>query len=91
MSAKFRVGRILDTGITYLILIAVAAVFFFPCLWLILASFSKSGTIQSIPSMGFSQKNIVWQVFRSFLRIRLFTTIRGGFSIRCLWQLEAAF
>ena len=40
-------GRILDTGMTYLILLAVAFVFFFPCLWLILASFSKSGTIYS--------------------------------------------
>ena len=40
-------GRILDTGMTYLILFAVAFVFFFPCLWLILASFSKSGTIYS--------------------------------------------
>lgn len=39
--------KILDTTVTYIILIAVAAIFFFPCLWLILASFSKSGTIYS--------------------------------------------
>ncbi|HCL03228.1 MAG TPA: sugar ABC transporter permease [Lachnoclostridium phytofermentans] len=37
----------LDTIVTYIILILVALVFFFPCLWLILASFSKSGTIYS--------------------------------------------
>jgi arabinogalactan oligomer/maltooligosaccharide transport system permease protein len=37
----------LDTVVTYIILILVALVFFFPCLWLILASFSKSGTIYS--------------------------------------------
>ena len=42
---RMSAGRILDTGMTYLILLAVAFVFFFPCLWLILASFSKSGTI----------------------------------------------
>lgn len=41
---RMSAGRILDTGMTYLILFAVAFVFFFPCLWLILASFSKSGT-----------------------------------------------
>ncbi len=34
-------------GITYLILTAVAFIFLFPCLWLILASFSKSGSIYS--------------------------------------------
>lgn len=39
--------KILDTTVTYIILIAVAAIFFFPCLWLILASFSKSGRIYS--------------------------------------------
>ena len=44
---RMSAGRILDTGMTYLILLAVAFVFFFPCLWLILASFSKSGTIYS--------------------------------------------
>lgn len=36
---RMSAGRILDTGMTYLILFAVAFVFFFPCLWLILASF----------------------------------------------------
>ena len=44
---KFRFGKILDTGLTYCILIAVAFIFFFPCLWLILASFSASGSIYS--------------------------------------------
>lgn len=47
MRKKYSAGKILDAGITYIILIAVAFVFFFPCLWLILASFSKSGTIYS--------------------------------------------
>lgn len=37
----------LDTGVTYILLIAVAFIFFFPCLWIILASLSKSGSIYS--------------------------------------------
>lgn len=41
----FRKG--LDTTVTYLLLIVVAFIFFFPCLWLILASFSASGSIYS--------------------------------------------
>lgn len=40
-------GTVADYSITYLILLAVAFVFFFPCLWLILASFSASGSIYS--------------------------------------------
>ena len=47
MRSKINVGKILDTTITYLILLAVAFVFFFPCLWLILASFSRSGSVYS--------------------------------------------
>ena len=39
--------RTLDTVVTYLILIIVCFIFLFPCLWLILASFSKSGSIYS--------------------------------------------
>lgn len=47
MKKKINVGKLLDTGVTYVILLAVAFIFFFPCLWLILASFSKSGSIYS--------------------------------------------
>lgn len=47
MKNKMKLSRTLDTGFTYLLLLAVAFIFFFPCLWLILASFSKSGTIYS--------------------------------------------
>lgn len=42
-----RLGKVADYSVTYLILLAVAFVFFFPCLWLILASFSASGSIYS--------------------------------------------
>ncbi len=44
---KFRLGRAVDTTITYTILIVVAIIFFFPCLWLLLASLSASGSIYS--------------------------------------------
>lgn len=47
MKKKIHVGKILDAGVTYIILLAAAFLFFFPCLWLILASFSKSGSIYS--------------------------------------------
>ena len=44
---KAKSKKILNILITYCILIVVAFIFFFPCLWLILASFSKSGSIYS--------------------------------------------
>lgn len=47
MKQRWSLTNILDTGITYLILMAVAFIFFFPCLWLILASFSRAGSIYS--------------------------------------------
>ena len=46
-SKSIKVGSVADTIVTYIILLAVAFIFFFPCLWLILASFSKSGSIYS--------------------------------------------
>lgn len=42
-----RPRRMADNAVTYLLLLAVSALFLFPCLWLILASFSKSGDIYS--------------------------------------------
>lgn len=44
---SIKVGKFIDTAVTYIILLLVAFIFFFPCLWLILASFSKSGSIYS--------------------------------------------
>lgn len=46
-SKSIKFGRVADTVVTYIILLIVAFIFFFPCLWLILASFSKSGSIYS--------------------------------------------
>ena len=47
MIKKHSVVKIVDTLWTYALLIAVGFVFFFPCLWIVLASFSKSGSIYS--------------------------------------------
>ncbi len=44
---SIRLSTAADYSITYLLLLMVAFVFFFPCLWLILASFSASGSIYS--------------------------------------------
>ncbi len=41
----YSVGKCLDTTITYIILIIVSVIFLFPILWLVLASFSKTGSI----------------------------------------------
>lgn len=70
MRNKIKWSRALDTGITYLLLMAVAFVFFFPCLWLILASFSKSGTIYSF--QGFFPQEYS---FASFQRLFTDTTM----------------
>lgn len=45
---KYSVSAILDTIVTYVILIAISLIFLFPVLWLVLASFSKSGSIYDL-------------------------------------------
>ena len=40
---KFSTRRGLDHVFTYTALLIMAGIFLFPCLWLILASFSKTG------------------------------------------------
>ena len=47
--------RLMDTIVTYIVLIAVCIFFFFPVLWLIMASFSKSGSIYDLD--GFFPKS----------------------------------
>lgn len=47
-SKSIKVSRTVDVVITYAILIVVAFFFFFPCLWLILASFSDSGSLYTL-------------------------------------------
>mgnify|MGYP000594920889 CR=1 FL=1 len=52
---KYSVSTILDTTVTYVILIAISLIFLFPVLWLVLASFSKSGSIYDLD--GFSRQS----------------------------------
>ena len=81
MRKKRSAGKVVDTTITYILLIVVAFIFFFPCLWLILASFSKSGTIYSFgnafPQTGIMTLNnnvknyfycglFIWNTFRCY-------------------------
>ncbi len=45
---RFFTGNRIDSVVTHIVLIAVCIVFVFPVLWLVLASFSKSGSIYDI-------------------------------------------
>ena len=65
-----------DTIVTHIVLIAVCAVFFFPVLWLIMASFSRSGSIYDIG--GFSRIVSVWRDIAGFLWIPACMIIPGG-------------
>lgn len=56
-------GRILDDILTYAGLLAISAVFLFPCLWLILASFSKTGSLYDFK--GFFPSEYSLQTFRA--------------------------
>lgn len=59
---KVKFLKIADTVFAYAVLIIVAFIFFFPCLWLILASFSESGSIYSFQGFfpsSFSFKSFV--------------------------------
>lgn len=60
---KRKTVRMIDAALTHLILIAVCFIFLFPCLWLILASFSKSGSIYSFK--GFFPQEYSLDTFRN--------------------------
>ena len=57
-----RLGTAADHVITYFLLLIVAFVFFFPCLWLILASLSKTGSLYDFK--GFFPQAFSFQTFR---------------------------
>ncbi len=63
---KGKTKKIIDILVTYCILIVVAGIFLFPCLWLILSSFSSTGNLYSIP--GFFPEDYSLNSF-----IKLFT------------------
>lgn len=48
MKKKVTVKSLMDSVITHIFLIAICAVFAFPIIWLVMASFSKSGSIYDI-------------------------------------------
>ena len=58
---SIRTARIADNIVTYLILIVISLIFLFPCVWLIAASFSKSGDIHSFS--GFFPEEFSVQTF----------------------------
>ncbi|MDE7130973.1 MAG: sugar ABC transporter permease [Lachnospiraceae bacterium] len=60
---KRKTVRMIDAALTHLILIVVCFIFLFPCLWLILASFSKSGSIYSFK--GFFPQEYSLDTFRN--------------------------
>jgi arabinogalactan oligomer/maltooligosaccharide transport system permease protein len=92
---KYKVLRMADTLITHLALILVALVFLFPCLWLILASFSKSGSIYSYE--GFFPSEYSLDTFKTLftdtamynyprwfmntLQIAIFSSVIGTFLV----------
>ncbi|MDF2843635.1 MAG: ABC-type maltose transport system, permease component [Herbinix sp.] len=92
---KYKIIRSADTIVTHVILIAVAIIFLFPCLWLILASFSKSGSIYSYEGFFPSQysldtfKNLFMDTtmynypkwFMNTLIIAVFSSLIGTFLV----------
>lgn len=63
---KIKPQKLFNVAITYLIILAVCFIFLFPILWLVLASFSKTGSIYSFD--GFFPKEFSFDSF-----VRLFT------------------
>lgn len=60
---KHSKALIADSVVTYVILIAVCLIFFFPVLWLILSSFSKSGSIYDLD--GFFPKSYSFRGYKT--------------------------
>lgn len=63
---KLTVKRVVEYFFTYLALLIIAFIFFFPCLWLILASFSESGSMYTFK--GFFPTSYSFDTF-----VKLFT------------------
>ncbi|WP_248406111.1 hypothetical protein [Butyrivibrio fibrisolvens] len=74
-----RKERISEVVITYIILILVSFIFFFPVLWLVMASFSATGSIYDYD--GFFQRALVQEPIISFLMILQCMIIRHGLGI----------
>ncbi len=59
--AKIKPRKVFNIAITYMILLIVCFVFLFPILWLVLASFSKSGSLYSFK--GFFPSELSFDTF----------------------------
>ena len=77
-------SRAFDDVHTYLVLIAVSAIFVFPCLWLILASLSKSGSLYDFK--GFFPKEYSLDTFKA-----LFTDDVNGLYPYKTWFLNTLY
>lgn len=76
--------RALDNGLTYLALTLVSLVFLFPCLWLILASLSRSGSLYD--TRGFFPSAYSLQTF-----VDLFTNDVNGLYPYGRWFLNTLY
>lgn len=81
---SIRTARIADNIVTYLILIVISLIFLFPCVWLIAASFSKSGDIHSFS--GFFPEEFSFQTF-----VDLFTDDVNGLYPYGRWFLNTLY
>lgn len=77
-------ARLADNIVTYLILIVISLIFLFPCVWLIAASFSKSGDIHSFS--GFFPEEFSVQTF-----VDLFTDDVNGLYPYGRWFLNTLY
>ena len=75
-----KIRHTVDTVITYIIILAISLVFLFPILWLLLASFSRSGSLYSFD--GFFPTEYSLDSFKK-LWIRRCIIIRDGSATRC--------
>ena len=67
---KIKPQKLFNIAITYLIILAVCFIFLFPILWLVLASFSKTGSIYSFDGFFPTEYS-----FDSFIRLFTDTTL----------------
>lgn len=83
-SKRLTPRRAADNLFTYIGLILMSAIFFFPCLWLILSSFSKTGSLYDFK--GFFPKAFSFQSF-----IDLFTDDVNGLYPYKTWFLNTLY
>lgn len=81
---RLSLRRTADNVFTYTVLIAVSVIFLFPCLWLVLSSFSKSGSLYEI--RGFFPKEFSLQTF-----IDLFTDDVNGLYPYGKWFMNTLY